>query len=278
MEKKYKIGEVSNLLGVSPQTLRYYEERSIVSPTKDDQTGYRYYDIWDINYILDTIQLRGFDFSINDITDILKAGDLGGITEIFQRQESSLITQIEKLNTQLQILTIHRQKIQKIETSLNHFLELSCPSVVFHRYRKRNNIQNQEDLSSLSSMKKEMTEWLELIPEIEAAFYIEQPTLYSNQAAGIAYWWGWALSPGKAKQHQIEPIFPNELIPSVPCIYTIFEAGGRNTFTDSFCKQVLIPMQKQGYTVSGNPYGNLLIRTNTEQGMKRYFEIWVPIM
>ena len=41
MRKTYKIGEVANILGVSADTIRYYEKAGIVYSKKDSSNGYR---------------------------------------------------------------------------------------------------------------------------------------------------------------------------------------------------------------------------------------------
>ena len=50
MTEKYKIGELAKKFGVSVQTIRFYEEKGLLTPTKDEHSGYRYYDNWNINY------------------------------------------------------------------------------------------------------------------------------------------------------------------------------------------------------------------------------------
>ena len=49
MDKKdlYQIGEIAGLLGMSRDTLRYYEKRGLLSAQKD-HNGYRYYTKQDI--------------------------------------------------------------------------------------------------------------------------------------------------------------------------------------------------------------------------------------
>ena len=44
MKEYYSIGETAKLLGVSTQTLRYYDREGILRPeTINEETGYRYY-------------------------------------------------------------------------------------------------------------------------------------------------------------------------------------------------------------------------------------------
>lgn len=51
-EKYYYIGEVSSLLDISTQTLRYYDKIGLVRPAKvNEQNGYRQYTYDQIHYI-----------------------------------------------------------------------------------------------------------------------------------------------------------------------------------------------------------------------------------
>ena len=42
MEQQYKIGDVSQKLGISRDTLRFYEKKGVIHPEKQEN-GYRYY-------------------------------------------------------------------------------------------------------------------------------------------------------------------------------------------------------------------------------------------
>ena len=55
MRKTYKIGEVANILGVSADTIRYYEKAGIVYSKKDSSNGYRYFTPADIYALLDVL-------------------------------------------------------------------------------------------------------------------------------------------------------------------------------------------------------------------------------
>ena len=52
---RYKIGDVSRILGISTDLLRYYEKKGVVKPQKDQSNDYRYYDTWDINFLIDCL-------------------------------------------------------------------------------------------------------------------------------------------------------------------------------------------------------------------------------
>lgn len=67
---KYKIGEISNLFGVSPSTMRYYERKGMISPDVDETTKFRYYSASDIVW---TLLCKGFyamGFSIEETVQL----------------------------------------------------------------------------------------------------------------------------------------------------------------------------------------------------------------
>lgn len=67
MEKeKYLIGDVANLLGVSRDTLRYYEKRGILSSEKGDN-GYRYYTKQDVSKMISVLYQRKMNIGLDDM-------------------------------------------------------------------------------------------------------------------------------------------------------------------------------------------------------------------
>ena len=66
MERYFKIGEISKLYGIGVDSLRYYEKLGLIHPIRSE-SGYRLYsisDIWCLNVIRD---LRGLNFSMEQI-------------------------------------------------------------------------------------------------------------------------------------------------------------------------------------------------------------------
>ena len=48
---KYSIGEVSKITGLSTKTLRFYEEKGVISSAEREENGYRYFDEEDLKEI-----------------------------------------------------------------------------------------------------------------------------------------------------------------------------------------------------------------------------------
>lgn len=69
-----KIGDFSSLSQVSVKTLRYYDERGLLSPAYiDPETGYRYYSAAQLSRLHRILALKDFGFSLEQIAKSLEA-------------------------------------------------------------------------------------------------------------------------------------------------------------------------------------------------------------
>lgn len=43
MEKRYRIGELADLFGITKEGIRYLERQGLITSVRDEENGYRYY-------------------------------------------------------------------------------------------------------------------------------------------------------------------------------------------------------------------------------------------
>ena len=70
-----RIGEVAERLGVSPRTIKYYEELGLVEPVSRSEGGFRLYgeqDVWRLERIL---RMKRMGYSLAAIRELLAARD-----------------------------------------------------------------------------------------------------------------------------------------------------------------------------------------------------------
>ena len=104
MDKKnyLSIGELAKILGISNQTLIYYDKIGLLAPDWiDPVNGYRYYSKSKI-FSLSTVKyLKNAGFSLKEIQDYLKKKNIKDIVHIYQnkiaeiRKEISLLEESE---------------------------------------------------------------------------------------------------------------------------------------------------------------------------------------
>src|SRR5204863_6321244 len=88
----FTIGEFSKVTGLTVKTLRFYHDRGLLVPALvDERTGYRYYDARQIDKARVITQLRGLEFSLEQIAAILKScDDEADILDALQSQRARL--------------------------------------------------------------------------------------------------------------------------------------------------------------------------------------------
>lgn len=102
--KTYKIGEIAKLLGISSETLRNYEKRGLIYPYKED-SNYRYFDIIQVNHLLNLQKYQQYGFHLNEIKDIMDDLTMEEVELALVQKEQELINESFYLN--LKINSIH---------------------------------------------------------------------------------------------------------------------------------------------------------------------------
>lgn len=98
MKEFYKIGEISKLYQIGPDSLRYYEELGLLQP-KRGENGYRMYslhDIWRLNVIRD---LRRLDFSMEQIGDYMRNRTIASTKQLLKDELHVIEEQIAFLQS-----------------------------------------------------------------------------------------------------------------------------------------------------------------------------------
>lgn len=106
----YRSGEVAKILDIHVETLRYFESIGIVQPKKKKRNNYRYYDDWDIYFLLDYKRYRSFEFSAEESRALCHDDGL----PMFQAQFEEKHREIQRKALQYKILSeMMEQKLEK---------------------------------------------------------------------------------------------------------------------------------------------------------------------
>jgi DNA-binding transcriptional MerR regulator len=66
-----KIGDVARRTGVSARTLRFYEERGLLSPSERSDAGYRLYEDDDLRRLMRIVALRQLGLGLDEVVAVL---------------------------------------------------------------------------------------------------------------------------------------------------------------------------------------------------------------
>ncbi|MEG0806457.1 MAG: MerR family transcriptional regulator [Lachnospiraceae bacterium] len=119
MKDLFKIGEISRLYHIGTDSLRYYEELGILTPTRGEN-GYRLYrlcDLWRLNVIRD---MRELDFSMEQIKNYLAHRSIASTEKLLEDELNAINSKIALLNglkedVETRISTLQESKLQVTE-------------------------------------------------------------------------------------------------------------------------------------------------------------------
>ena len=101
--KQYTAGTLAELAGVSTRTVRYYDQRGIVSPTDYTESGYRLYDDTALLKMQQISMLKFAGFSLEEIQGMLIMEDRA-IPDILEDQRQLLLERRDKIDEVIELL------------------------------------------------------------------------------------------------------------------------------------------------------------------------------
>jgi DNA-binding transcriptional MerR regulator len=118
-----QIGEVAEKLGVSPRTIKYYEERGLIRPEERSPGGFRLYGPPDVRRLERILRMKGMGFSLAAIREFLAVRDaaqeatrvavLTQTVERLREREREVGARIRKLREDLKSAESLRADLEK---------------------------------------------------------------------------------------------------------------------------------------------------------------------
>lgn len=112
MKEYYQIHELAKLFELCPDTLRYYEEKGLLHPTRGENR-YRLYGIQDVCTLNIIRSLRGLDLPTKDIRGYLERRSVGETLTLLDREEALLRRRMAELESALAEAEERRAKLEK---------------------------------------------------------------------------------------------------------------------------------------------------------------------
>lgn len=266
---QYKIGDVAKILGISPDLLRYYEKKGVVMPMKGKHNDYRYYDFWDINFLLDCLWFKNFGFSIDQIADMVKIPSADELGNLFEQKEDELRASIAKAQMLLRRSEEYREDLKKSKELFGVCEIVESPEYIRYLNRYTDTYANSPELQKLSH------DWLALMPFTRRCFEIEPDALISEGSGDYA--WGLSLDMEYVKLMNVSTAPPVVHIPSQKCLHSVFKSTGKGNFSPQLIHYMVDYCRNNGLNITGPARGNLLCSVDEGGGLTGYFEVWIPI-
>ena len=107
-----RVGEVAKQLGVSPRTIKYYEEIGLVEPAGHSQGGFRLYGERETERLERILRMKSIGYSLSAIRELLAVRDavrdadkvtiLRTSTEHLKEQKQEVAERIQQMHEELE--------------------------------------------------------------------------------------------------------------------------------------------------------------------------------
>jgi len=115
----HAIGKLAKIVGISADTLRYYDEISLLKPAHTSaETGYRYYTLAQAKDLAQIIELKAFDFPLAEIKMIMQQGNGASVPAILRQRYAALVQEKRRLSTAMEKLA-HKLQSHEEEMMMN---------------------------------------------------------------------------------------------------------------------------------------------------------------
>jgi DNA-binding transcriptional MerR regulator len=265
---RYKIGDVARILGISTDLIRYYEERGIVKPHKDKYNNYRYYDAWDVNFLVDCLWYKKMGFSIDAIAKMTSTESYDDFVRHLTDQGDEILASIQHQNLLLERIRNHTESMVRVKDFLGVCDITRNKEFIFYLNRFNLEYNNSPELQLLNKA------WEKYMPFTKRFFLISRDDI---EKKGEDYAFGFSISIKYAEKFDIRAKPPVHRMKPKTCVHSAFKSFGKNKFTPQHLDFMLKFASKNRFRPAGPAFGNLIGSIPENGGHVGYFEAWIPV-
>ena len=121
-DPRYQIGEVAQRTGLTQRTLRFYEEKGLLTPTDRMEGGFRLYSDSDIGRVELIKQLQGLlGFTLAEIKEMVEAEELRAQIRATRRPDRDLPERRQRVE---QVIAALRRQLEVVEPKIEQLVDM----------------------------------------------------------------------------------------------------------------------------------------------------------
>ncbi len=115
MERKFTIGQLSELAGVPRKTIRYYEEVGVLPPPGRNDARYRLYSDLDVRRVELVRRARALDMGLAEVRELVEWAGTGSCNDFQDRFQEVLHRKLEEVDQRIADLEHLKQDLQRLD-------------------------------------------------------------------------------------------------------------------------------------------------------------------
>ncbi|ADL50680.1 MerR family transcriptional regulator [Clostridium cellulovorans] len=274
---KYKIGELSNLLNVSTNTVRRYEKAGYITSKRSENSNYRYYSEDNITKFMTVRLLRKYGFTHTEIAS-MKNSEMSSLISAYENR-------IEKMDEQISYLTSLRHRVKDdllLMKKVDEFKEVcyirDCVDLSYVIY------QSGDKLLKESKRITTVQDYLYISPEVQRIYLIRKEDIENDN---IILNVGWAIKSIHLERYKIEENEYTERYEKRRSLFSLVklpvktEDAGKST--NGQLKEILLDksfkyIEENHFKIDGDVIGVVITNVIEENQEIQYILMCVPIV
>lgn len=266
---KYTISEFSKLLGITADTLRFYEKYEIIKPVKNRNNNYRYFDDLDARNILMSRWYKSLGFSVQEVAQLIKEENFAHIAERIRLKQIELEEEIRWKTMLLQKVSGITENLNDIEKRLNQCTIKKLSGIYRIRQTDKNELVQDGRLTG------KIEEWMKYMPHTFFSFRIYCKEILSGNNF-FNYDWGLALYEEDIKDLNLEVDERIEYIEPKIYISSVITSSG-DYITKESLQFMLDYIEGEQYTICGDVFGKIILTKKSKDARQSFLEVNIPV-
>lgn len=268
MANQVLINDAANIFRISSSTLRFYEKKNVLSPSRGGDNSYRYYTQDDIRRLSCCRFFQNLGFSLSEIVEIFQDSSEAGVNARLETKEAELVETIKKTTEALEAVQRLRRAEKIIQTCRGQFFIQNNPHVLFSWHSEFDTL-NRENIK---------TSYWDAVAEnynlFDCAVIISPQIAYASDFSEKMKR-GYAIEYQTGAQLGLNP--SNSILELKPrrCVYTVFQAEPIVSYQQ--LEPVYAWMKQCGFQLTGNILCRTIKISFNQGNDSRYYEAWLPI-
>ena len=259
---KYKIGMISELIGITPEAQRFYEHEGIISPEKSSTSGYRLYDAWDIHILIKARAYRRYRFTLAETVQAFDKLNTKETVDLIEQKEDELRKAIQEEQRILQQMRCDRQRIEDAHANIGKYRIEHCPAMHL--------IETQQSYDIIANKTDLYRTWIDMVP-----FAMSGGVFEVTQGHRLRY--------GLLVEDAVIPDFDESLmdntlaIPAQKCLVTFFRSGSEKELCIDMFRPAFDFMEAKSLEIAGDHFAKAVLMTRGKNGAYHsLYQGWIP--
>lgn len=267
---KYKIGEVSRILDIPIDTIRFYQKQGIVAPRRDADNNYAYFDESDMRMLLRYKKHRGLGFSTKEIAGILSDDDFEAYLSRCRDKQKDIEDSLNWFN----LLRMKNQNyinvLSSIPWNLGRYTLTEQPEAYYFINRKNDLYVTKDKLEGV------FENWMQFYPFIENYYSISCEDI-ARRRKECDYRFGFTIKKQWADALHVLINEHVQIIPRRKAVYTVMQTTDDQPFTSDMFMVAVDFIEAHQLHISGDVQGNILTELHEGNHSVRHMEVWIPV-